>query len=229
MKTAPYLLEQPKETANRSFFNGKNEPSRFFTPTVQAKLTVNEPGDAYEQEADAVADKVMRMSDVGSCVPKSDIPNPKSVHFGFGMSDVGSCVPKSDIPNPKSKPIPFSQISRKCADCENEEEEHVQRKESTGGQTAPTLVNDVINSKRKPLDSHTQQFMESRMGHDFSHVQVHTDSKAAESATAVNALAYTSGNHIVFNNGQYTPDTEGGKKLLAHELVHTLQQNSGSH
>ena len=210
MKTAALLSNHSnKKTANGSFFNGKNEQSRFFTPTVQAKFTVNEPGDAYEQEADAVADKVMRMP----------------VHFGFGMSDVGSSVPKSEIANPKSNTMPYSQISRKCADCE--EEDNVQRKESNGGggQAAPSIVNDVIASSGKPLDSNTQQFMESRMGHDFSHVQVHTDGKAAESATAVNALAYTSGNHIVFNSGQYQPDTEGGKRLLAHELVHVGQQN----
>ena len=217
MKTAPHLFEKPKETANRSFFNGKNEHSRFFNPTIQAKLAVNESGDTYEQEADAVADNVMRM------------PTP-SVDVGFGMSDIGASVPKSEMANPKSNTIPFSQISRKCDACESEEEEEIQRKDSSvgGGKTAPPIVHDVIASSGKALDSNTRQFMESRMGHDFSHVQVHTDSKAAESAAAVKALAYTSGNHIVFNNGQYTPDTEGGKKLLAHELVHTLQQNSGS-
>ena len=204
------------------------------TAFFQPKLTVNELGDEYEQEADAVADKVMRMpnplstfriGDLGFRTPeirhpKSEMADP-SIHFGFGIWDFGH--PKSDIPNPKSKPIPLSQISRKCADCE--EEDNVQRKESSGGgQAAPSLVNDVIASSGKPLDSHTQQFMESRMGHDFSQVQVHTDSQAAESATAVNALAYTSGNHIVFNSGQYAPDTEGGKRLLAHELVHVGQQ-----
>ena len=177
------------------------------TPFFQAKLTVNEPGDEYEQEADAVADKVMRM------------PNPTTIS--------PSNPPDENKNKIHLKPIPFSQISRKCADCE--EEEKVQRKESTsgGGQTAPSIVNEVITSSGKSLDSHTQEFMESRMGHDFSHVQVHTDGKAAESAASVNALAYTSGNHIVFNNGQYAPDTEGGKRLLAHELAHVgLQSNN---
>ena len=171
---------------------------------LQAKLTVNTPGDEYEQEAYAVADKVMRMSNPATISP--------------------SQPPDESKNNIQLKPIPFSQISRKCAHCE--EEDKVQRKEGTGGsgQTAPSIVNDVIASSGKPLDGNTQQFMESRMGHDFSHVQVHTDGKAAESATAVNALAYTSGNHIVFNSGQYAPNTEGGKRLLAHELVHVGQQ-----
>ena len=187
-------------TPLEKFFKGGGSAVPFF----QAKLTVNTPDDSHEREADAVADKVMRM------------PTPATI---------SPCNPLDENKNKTQlKPIPFSQISRKCAHCE--EEEKVQRKESTsgGGQTAPSIVNDVISSSGKPLDGGTRHFMESRMGHDFSHVQVHTDGKAAESATAVNALAYTSGNHIVFNNGQYAPDTEGGKRLLAHELVHVGQQ-----
>jgi hypothetical protein len=69
--------------------------------------------------------------------------------------------------------------------------------------------------------------MEPRFGHDFSRVQVHTDRKAAESARAVNALAYTISNHIVFNVDQYQPATRDGRRLLAHELTHTRQQAEG--
>jgi hypothetical protein len=70
--------------------------------------------------------------------------------------------------------------------------------------------------------------MESRFGHDFSQVRVHTDGKAAESSQAVNALAYTVGRNVVFNSGQYTPQTTSGKRLLAHELTHVIQQRKGS-
>ena len=208
MKTTTLLPNQTVgETINTPFFKGKNEPNPLVKPFIQAKLTVNEPGDEYEQEADAVADKVMRM-------PAPALISPSN-------------PPDENKNKIQLKPIPFSQIFRKCAACE--EEEKVQRKESTGGgrQTAPPIVNDVISSSGKSLDGNTQQFMESRIGHDFSHVQVHTDSKAAESASSVNALAYTSGNHIVFNSGQYAPNTEGGKRLLAHELVHVGQQGNG--
>jgi hypothetical protein len=69
--------------------------------------------------------------------------------------------------------------------------------------------------------------MEPRFGHDFSGVRVHTDAKAAESARAVNALAYAVGRDVVFGESQYTPHTSAGKKLLAHELTHTLQQGQG--
>lgn len=89
---------------------------------------------------------------------------------------------------------------------------------------APSVVSEVLSSSGQPLATDTQQFMESRMGQDFSSVQIHTDSKAAQSAQSINALAYTSGQHIVFNEGQYQPHTDSGKRLLAHELVHVGQQ-----
>jgi hypothetical protein len=68
--------------------------------------------------------------------------------------------------------------------------------------------------------------MESRFGYDFSHVKIHTNEIAAKSAQSINALAYTSGSNIVFNNGQYSPTTLAGQKLLAHELTHTIQQGA---
>src|SRR5207253_648342 len=71
----------------------------------------------------------------------------------------------------------------------------------------------------------TRSFMEPRFGHDFSQVRVHTDERAAESARSVNALAYTAGQDVVFGGGQYEPGTNEGKKLLAHELTHVVQQH----
>jgi hypothetical protein len=70
--------------------------------------------------------------------------------------------------------------------------------------------------------------MEPRFGHDFSKVRIHADTRAAESAQAVNSLAYTVGNNMVFGSGRYTPDTEEGRRLLGHELTHVLQQSSSS-
>ncbi|MBI3781045.1 MAG: DUF4157 domain-containing protein, partial [candidate division NC10 bacterium] len=78
------------------------------------------------------------------------------------------------------------------------------------------------------LDPATCSFFEPRFGHDFSQVRVHTDTKAAESARAVNALAYTVGRDIVFGAGEYSLGTTAGQRLLAHELVHTVQQASGA-
>lgn len=76
----------------------------------------------------------------------------------------------------------------------------------------------------QPLDEATRAFMEPRFGHDFSRVRIHTDEQAAESARSLNALAYTERQHVVFDEGQYVPETHAGKRLLAHELTHTIQQ-----
>jgi hypothetical protein len=90
----------------------------------------------------------------------------------------------------------------------------------------PPMVHGVLNSTGHPLDAATRAFMEPRFGHNFSRVRVHTDARAAESARAMNALAYTQGRNIVLAHGQYSPSTLAGKKLLAHELTHVLQQNA---
>ena len=88
-------------------------------------------------------------------------------------------------------------------------------------------VKDVVRSQGSPLDSETRSDMESRLGHDFGDVQVHTDSQASASAKSVQAHAYTVGNHVVFGEGTYSPSTDQGKRTLAHELTHVVQQRSG--
>ena len=89
---------------------------------------------------------------------------------------------------------------------------------------APPIVHEVLRSLGRPLDSDTRAFLEPRFGQDFSQVKVHTGTRAAESARSIQAQAYTVGRNIVFNTGQYAPDTPNGQRLLAHELVHTVQQ-----
>ncbi len=88
----------------------------------------------------------------------------------------------------------------------------------------PPSVHEVLRSPGRPLDPATRAFMESRFGHDFSQVRVHTDARAVESARAVNALAYTVGREVVFGAGRFRPWTSEGSELLAHELTHVLQQ-----
>ncbi len=155
-------------------------------PMIQTKLTISQPGDKYEQEADRVAEQVMRM-------------------------------PEPDL--------------QRQAD-EEEAEEFLQTKSlgrrrfagDTSGSEALSIVHEVLSSTGQPLDQGVRRFMESRFGHDFSQVRVHADVKAAESAQALDALAYTIGRNIVFAAGQYAPGTTTGRNLLAHELVHIVQQ-----
>jgi hypothetical protein len=124
-------------------------------------------------------------------------------------------------------------LHRKCQSCEEEEDKkQLSRKESggpaaRGGADVPAIVDEVLASPGRPLDAATRSFMEDRLGHDFGHVRVHADAKAAESAASVNALAYTVGADIVFGAGQYSPESTGGRRLLAHEMTHVVQQGRG--
>lgn len=145
-----------------------------------------------------------------------------------------------------------SAVQRKCDDCEEEEknvkrksgtkeeeekklqkkelkeEENLYRKEGSTQSLSVSNTASYINTlsgEGSSLQKNTQHFFASRMGHDFSNVKIHTGSNAENSAKAINAKAYTYQNHIVFNSGEYDPSTYDGKKLLAHELVHTIQQD----
>ena len=128
-------------------------------------------------------------------------------------------------------------LQRKCScggsgggsgDCDEcKESKQVQRKASApgGSDYAPSLVHEVVNSSGRPLDAATRNFFEPRLQFDFSRVRIHANHRAAASARAVNALAYTVGRDVVFGAGQYAPDTPEGKRLIGHELTHVVQQS----
>ena len=117
-----------------------------------------------------------------------------------------------------------------CPECEAEEEPLVQRTAIPGSvqhSADESFVNNL--GAGRPLDVATRAFFEPRFGHNFSEVRVHTSDRAAESASAVEALSYTVGQDVVFAHGQYAPETSGGRKLLAHELTHVLQQRGAGY
>jgi len=97
-------------------------------------------------------------------------------------------------------------------------------RESTTSVALPESVNRTLAASGHSLDPSTRDFMESRLGHDFSRVRIHTDAQAGESAHAIQAHAYTSGRNIAFAPGKFATNTLEGRQLLAHELVHTVQQ-----
>ena len=171
-------------------------------PVVQPKLTINEPGDIYEQEADAMADKIMRMSSNEAVKPVTGL---------IGIS-----------------------LQRKCAHCEEEEKRRkpVMRKTESGygGMLASSSLVSSLNASKgggSLLPQGTRSFMENAFSTDFSSVRIHTDGQASEMSKEINAKAFTYGTDIYFDYGQYSSNTEDGKKLLAHELTHTLQQSAG--
>ncbi len=92
----------------------------------------------------------------------------------------------------------------------------------------PSPVKDVIRSGAgRPLEPETRSAMEAGLGHDFGDVRIHTDARASESAKSVNAQAYTVGTNVVFQSDKYAPETDAGKRMLAHELTHVIQQKAG--
>jgi hypothetical protein len=119
-----------------------------------------------------------------------------------------------------------------CAECRAKRLSGLQPilQQSSGGRTglseAPAVVHEVLNSPGQPLDATTRDFMEPRFGHDFSQVRVHSGAVAAQSTREVSANAYTVGRNIVFASGQYAPHTADGRKLIAHELTHVIQQGT---
>jgi Domain of unknown function (DUF4157) len=119
-------------------------------------------------------------------------------------------------------------LQRKCSCAEREKscDACTLHRSATSSHTpaVPSIVHDVLRSPGVPLDAATRAFMEPRFGHDFSGVRVHSDGRAAESARAVSAVAYTVGHHIAFDAGEYQPGTESGRRVLAHELAHVVQQ-----
>ena len=215
-------------------------------PSVQAKLKIGAVDDPAEREADAVAEKVMRMpAPEPSAAGESPLPP-----SGNGPD------PPPAMPAPSrgsgSGPNP---IRRMCTGCEDEikrqpaeedklevqrlatgegaegdEEELVQPKEKPGA--APALSSSSESAIRglgggAPLASSERAFFEPRFGLDFSNVRIHNDSAADQSTRSISARAYTWGSDIAFAQGEYTPGTSSGRRLLAHELTHVVQQNGG--
>ncbi len=161
---------------------------------VQAKLTVGQTDDPAEQEADRIADQVMRM------------PEPQT--RPDSRLDPGLAPAQRDVaPSP---PIQTKSLGAS----------------ESAGFDAPPIVHDVLRSPGRPLDAATRSFFEPRFGRDLSDVRVHADDKAAHSAAAIHARAYTMGRHIVFGSGAYAPQTDAGHKLVAHELAHVAQQQA---
>ena len=167
--------------------------------SVQAKLRVSAPDDPDEHEADAIADRVMRM------------PAPV-VQRSCAACDASGAP---------------------CPACEEEERAQklsIRRKARDSGEavrpSAPDELLSHLGSGRE-LDRATRDFLEPRFGWSFGGVRVHTDPAASASARSINAHAYTAGPHIVFGEGQYSPRSSHGARLLAHELTHVVQQSAG--
>lgn len=169
-------------------------------PACQAKssdLKISQPNDPAEIEADQIADRVMRMPVGDSKLVQNAVNADKTIHRACDTSD-----DKGDKIQGKALSVLGNIPSQTSA--------HVQHAIGSGGH---------------PLDPQMRSFFEPRLGYDLSSVRIHTDSTAGQSARAIDARAYTLGSNIVFGSGEYKPESETGRHLIAHELAHVLQQN----
>ncbi len=186
---------------------------------IQRKLSIGAVDDPLEHEADAMADKVMRM-------PESNFIQRK-------------CSQCGEEEKAQRKPL-ASFIQKKCAHCE--EEEKAQRKpfasfiQKKSVNNNNSVANDSVSAQiqsmqcsGRPLHETTKSFMESRFGANFSNVNIHTGNYAVQMSRDLNAHAFTVGNNIYFNEGKYAPESSAGKHLLAHELTHTIQQGTSAY
>jgi hypothetical protein len=158
-------------------------------------MAVSQPDDAGEIEADRIADRIMQAPIVGR------------------------------IKHSLAQPPDQNTVHRNCNSCDSEEE--IYRKPLRAGTMSSANirhVHEAIHSGGHPLGRDTRDFFESRLGYDLSSVRIHTGGIASQSAKTINARAYTVGSDIVFGSGEYQPHSESGRRLLAHELAHVVQQ-----
>ena len=193
-------IGQKTPVSTLPFFNFSNISTFPNQPiAIQPKLTISTPGDKYEQEADKIADKVMRMEGNSTAAAYHQQPN---------------------------------SLQSKCVTCELEKEDQQLMRKADSGldiNAEPSLLSRLNASKGSgiPLTDSTKGLMENSFGQDLSEVRVHSDQKALEMSQGIHAKAFTHGRDIYFNEGEFNPHTSQGRRLLAHELVHTLQQAGG--
>ena len=244
-----------RKQASTSFFSKSNEvlPSFFGHANIQPKLTIGQPDDKYEKEADAMADKVVQRLAMPDVLRKkeTDVQTKPlaSAITPLVQTKCAACeqeeklqkkeeedlVPESPV-ELQRKPIFESNaqlpdeennnIQRKCAECEKEEKLQAKSVSSEPPAMSSYAESNLNSTKGRgsPIPASTREQMESSFGADFSHVRLHRDSSAVQMSKDLHAQAFTLGSDIYFNSGKYNTDSTGGKHLLAHELTHVLQQ-----
>lgn len=237
-------------TPDNLLFLQRTVGNRAVVQLLQRKATLSQPGDAYELEANRVAEQVTSEPSPTSVNRKVMTPQISRVAVQGNGLDHQTELPFQPIDKEQRKrPEEENGLQMKLTEGagflqrqmmgEGEEdrkrrkgEEKIQAKEEAGQTPAVTSeVESQIESLfggGEPLPESVRAFAEPRFGRDFSKVRVHADTKAADVAGQLNAEAFTKGNDIYFSAGRYSPATDKGKHLLAHELTHTIQQGEGA-
>lgn len=210
---------------------------------IQTKMNVNEPGDQYEQEADAVAHEVMTMPDP---VQRASELEEEEMLQGKHISDIQREAPEEEEMMMQRDPdiqrespeeeemLQGKHISDIQRESPEEEEllqgKHISDIQRDGGVSVPQVTDDMegqINSAKgggQAIPEETRSFLEPRFGQDFSDVRIHTGGEADTLNNNLQAKAFTTGSDIFFRDGDYNPNSSDGRELLAHELTHVVQQ-----
>jgi uncharacterized protein DUF4157/type VI secretion system (T6SS) effector TldE1-like protein len=231
-KESPFFSKENKAP----FFNANGGP-------IQAKLTVGQPGDKYEKEADSMADAVVSNTtkpDIQnreiSSIQRESLATPlEDEKLGTAeqrMEEDKLVQEKPEVQKMEAPEEEEGMISK----MEGEEEEEapnatVQTKSDAPNRTASSSLSGKIankSGKGKMLPKGVKSEMETSFQQDFSGVNIHTDQDATKMNKELGAQAFTHGKDIYFNSGKYHPETTAGKHLLAHELTHVVQQNSNN-
>ncbi len=229
----PLLATSAQSTSIDSSFThpiaSSHDLSRI-SPRCQAKLSISQPGDAYEQEADKVAQQVMAMGD-SSLQQETTSSAAQNLQRKPIAASITPLVQRAEIPEEEEeetlqmKPVGNFAIQRE--EIPEEEDELLQAKYSIqridNGLTASNDISNQLHSRRgggSPLADNVRSFMEPRFGVDFSHVKIHTDSQAIQMARDVGAQAFAYGSDVYFGAGK----SPGNNELTAHELTHVVQQ-----
>ena len=209
---------------------------------IQAQLKVSQPGDQFEQEADRVAEQVVNSPGAinSQSTAISGTTQGPSMQRMPEMEDGKNELKNSDemaVPTISRMPQgeEDKELHKKPVEGKAEEEEMtptLQAKSTahTSPSVNPSVANNInrMQGGGKHLPKPVRAYFEPRMRADFSQVRVHADAHAADTAKSINARAFTVGRNIAFGAGEYSPDTNIGRKLLAHELTHVIQQKNYS-
>jgi len=211
------------EQAKEPFFSAQNDTNKTSQKNTffQAKLSVNEPGDKYEQEADSVANKVVNQQNSSPVLQQKQ------------LSSIQRLPAPANVDAEKEKKKGIQKMANPLKDeKEKKKVSAVQTKQDNGSNTAPSHVSSGIENstgKGNTLPKNTLNEMNSSFGVDFSEVKIHHDSDAINMNSELQSQAFTHGRDIYFNQGKYRPENNEGKFLLAHELTHVVQQGKGVH
>lgn len=205
-------LQRKKEKGVGSFVQKKQQPF-IDKMEIKPKLKVSDPSDKYEREADAVADKVMRMPNVDKELDVDETNETEELQTK-PMNTIATVINREQDEEKLGIEEEDETISAK--------QENVYRKEKVSAGTESKINN--LGAGRS-LSTSERSFFEPRFGADFSNVRVHNDSKANEAASEINAKAFTKDSNVVFAKGEYSPGSESSKKLMAHELAHVVQKS----